>query len=70
MSENIPKEIIGIAKASEWIHIKQFIKALLELTLDTEEEYSFLALNASINNKKHEEYDTQIKDKAQIELLA
>ena len=69
MSESIPKEIIGIAKASEWNHIKHFIKALLELTLDKGEEYSFLALNASINNKKHEEYDTQIKNKDQIQLL-
>ena len=34
-----------------------------------DEEYSFLALNASINNKKHEEYDTQIKNKDQIQLL-
>ena len=69
MSESIPKEIIGIAKASEWNHIKYFIKALLELTLEKGEEYSFLALNASINNKRYEEYDIQIKNKDQIEVL-
>ncbi|MFX1392186.1 MAG: histone H1-like repetitive region-containing protein [Promethearchaeota archaeon] len=70
MSESIPKEIIGIAQASEWNHIKQFLKALLELTIDKKEEYSLIALNASINNKKHEEYDVQIKTKAQIKLLS
>ncbi|MFX0186094.1 MAG: hypothetical protein ACFE8A_00005 [Candidatus Hodarchaeota archaeon] len=69
MSESIPKEIIGIAHESEWNHIKQFLKALLEITLDNDEEYSLIALNASINNKKHEEYDAQIKTKAQIEQL-
>ncbi|MFX1449571.1 MAG: histone H1-like repetitive region-containing protein [Promethearchaeota archaeon] len=70
MSESIPKEIIGIAQASEWNHIKQFLKALLELTIDKKEEYSLIALNASINNKKHDEYDAQIKTKAQIKLLS
>ena len=37
MLESIPKEIIGIAYASEWDNIKQFIKALLSMTLDSEE---------------------------------
>ena len=69
MSENIPREIIGIAKASEWNNIKLFLKAILELTLDSDEEYSLIAHNASINNKKREEYDVQIKTRAQIELL-
>jgi hypothetical protein len=69
MSESIPKEIIGIAYASEWDHIKQFIRALLELTLESEEEYTLIALNALINSKKYEEYDVQIKSKSQIELL-
>ncbi|MHA1257585.1 MAG: hypothetical protein ACTSPS_18510, partial [Promethearchaeota archaeon] len=64
MSEIIPREIIGIAKASEWNNIKLFLKAILELTLDTDEEYSLIAHNASINNKKHEEYDVQIKTRA------
>jgi len=40
MFANIPKEIIGIAYASEWDNIKQFIKALLYMTLNSEEEYS------------------------------
>jgi len=70
MSESIPKEIIGIAYASEWNHIKQFIKALLEMTLNSEEEYSLIVLNAFINNKRYEEYDVQIKSKAQIKLLS
>jgi CTP-dependent riboflavin kinase len=70
MSESIPKEIIGIAYASEWDHIKQFIKALLEITLNSEEEYSLIVLNAFINNKRYEEYDVQIKSKAQIKLLS
>ncbi|MFX1310733.1 MAG: hypothetical protein ACFE8C_13610, partial [Promethearchaeota archaeon] len=69
MSESIPKEIIGITHASEWNHIKQFLKALLELTLDTDELYSLIALNALVNNKKLEEYDAEIKTKAQIDLL-
>jgi hypothetical protein len=69
MSESIPKEIVGIAYASEWDHIKQFIKALIELTLDSDEEYSVIVLNGIINNKKHEEFDVQIKSKAQIKLL-
>jgi histone H1/5 len=69
MSENIPREIIGIVKASEWNNIKLFLKAILELTLDSDEEYSLIAHNASIDNKKREEYDVQIKTKAQIELL-
>lgn len=69
MSESIPKEIIGIAYASEWDNIKQFIKALLELTLDSEEHYSLIALNVFINNKRYEEYDVQIKSKAQIKVL-
>ncbi len=66
MSESIPKEIIGIAKASEWDNIKSFIKALLELTLEKDEEYSLIALNIIINNKKLDEYDTQIKTKDHI----
>ncbi|HEC37682.1 hypothetical protein LCGC14_1075010 [marine sediment metagenome] len=70
MFESIPKEIIGIAYASEWDHIKQFIKALLSMTLDSEEEYSLTALNAIINKKRHEEYNVQIKSKAQIKLLS
>ena len=70
MFESIPKEIIGIAYASEWDHIKQFVKALLSMTLDSEEEYSLIALNAIINNKRYEEYDVQIKSKAQIKLLS
>ncbi len=70
MYESIPKEIIGIAYASEWDHIKQLIKALLNMTLDSEEEYSLIALNAIINNKRYEEYDVQIKSKAQIKLLS
>ncbi len=70
MFESIPKEIIGIAYASEWDHIKQFVKALLEMTLGSEEEYSLIVLNAIINNKKYEEYDIQIKSKAQINLLS
>ena len=69
MSESIPKEIIGIAYASEWDHVKQFIKALLELTLDSESKYSLNALNGIVNNKKYEEYEYQIKSKAQIKLL-
>ena len=70
MFESIPKEIIGIAYASEWNHIKQFIKALLNMTLDSEEKYSLIAFNAIINNKRYEEYDVQIKSKAQIKLLS
>ena len=70
MFESIPKEIIGIAYASEWDHIKQFVKALLEMTLDSEEEYSLIVLNAIINDKKYEEYDVQIKSKAQIKLIS
>jgi hypothetical protein len=69
MSESIPKEIIGIAKASEWNHIKEFIKALLGMTLDEDEEYSLIALNALINNKKLEEYDTKIKTKDEIKII-
>ena len=69
MSESIPKEIIGIAQASEWNNIKAFIKALLEMTLDKDEEYSLIALNASVNNKKLKEYDTQIKTKDQIKII-
>ncbi|MFW9943252.1 MAG: hypothetical protein ACFFFT_19610, partial [Candidatus Thorarchaeota archaeon] len=69
MSESIPKEIIGIAYASEWEHVKQFIKALLELTLDSESSYSLNTLNGIVNNKKYEEYDYQIKSKAQIKFL-
>ena len=70
MFESIPKEIIGIAYASEWDHIKQFVRALLEMTLDSEEEYSLIVLNAIINNKKYEEYDVQIKSKAQFNILS
>ncbi|MHA1985265.1 MAG: hypothetical protein ACW98D_01380 [Promethearchaeota archaeon] len=70
MLESIPKEIIGIAYVSEWDHIKQFVKALLSMTLDSKEEYSLIALNAIINNKRYEEYDVQIKSKAQIKLLS
>ncbi|MHA1473348.1 MAG: hypothetical protein ACTSQW_09660, partial [Promethearchaeota archaeon] len=58
MFESIPKEIIGIAYASEWDHIKQFVKALLEMTLDSEEEYSLIVL------------DVQIKSKAQFNILS
>ena len=70
MFESIPKEIIGIAYASEWDHIKQFIKALLIMTLDSEEYYSLIAVNVIINKKKYEEFDVQIKTKAQINLLS
>jgi len=70
MFESIPKEIIGIAYASEWDHIKQFIIALLDMTLDSEEEYSLIVLNAIINNKRYEEYNIQIKSKAQFNLLS
>jgi len=70
MYESIPKEIIGIAYVSEWDRVKQFIKALLNMTLDSGEEYSLIALNAIINNKGYEEYDVQIKSKAQIKLLS
>ena len=69
MSESIPKEIIGITSASEWNHVKQFLKALLELTLDSEEVYSLIALNALINNNMYDEFDAQITTKAHFEFL-
>ena len=70
MFGNIPKEIIGIAYASEWDNIKQFIQALLHMTLNSEEVYSLIVLNAVINNKKCEEYDVQIKSKDQFKLIS
>ena len=70
MFGNIPKEIIGIAYASEWDNIKQFIQALLHMTLNSEEVYSLIVLNAVINNKKFEEYDVQIKSKAQFNIIS
>jgi hypothetical protein len=70
MFANIPKEIIGIAYASEWDNIKQFIKALLYMTLNSEEEYSLIVINAVINNKRREEYDVQIKSKDQFKLIS
>ena len=66
MTESIPKEIIGIVRASEWPHIKEFTKALLELTLNEDDEYSLSAFNAVINNENIEEYDIQIKNKAHL----
>ncbi len=70
MFESIPKEIIGIAYSSKWDNIKQFIEALLNMTLDSEEKYSLIAFNAIINNKRYEEYDVQIQSKAEIKLLS
>jgi len=70
MFANIPKEIIGIAYASEWDHIKQFIQALLHMTLNSDEPYSLIILNGIINNKRREEYDVQIKSKDQFKILS
>ena len=66
MTESIPKEIIGIVQASEWPHIKEFTKALLEMTLNEDDEYSLSAFNAVINNENIEEYDIQIKNKTDL----
>ncbi len=66
MSEEILREIIGLAKKSKWIQIRSFVKFIIEKTLKKEAGYNLTALDVSINGKKKSKYNVLIKNKQNI----
>ena len=66
MSEELTREIIGLAHKSKWVRVKEFIKLVVEKTLKEDTGYFVLALDAVIKKKRTAEYDILITKKAQI----
>ena len=66
MPEESLREIIGLAKKSKWIQIKDFIKFIIEKTLKKEAGYNLTALDVSINGKNKSKYSALIKNKENI----
>ncbi|UCD00810.1 MAG: hypothetical protein JSV23_07955 [Promethearchaeota archaeon] len=66
MSEELLREIIGLAEKSKWNRVKKFINFIIQKTLKKEAGYQLTALDASINGKKRPKYDIQIRNKENI----
>ncbi len=66
MSEEILREVIGLAQKSKWNQIKRFIKFIIQKTLKKEAGYHLTALDVLINGKKRPKYDILIKNKEKI----
>ena len=66
MSEESLRELIGLAKKSNWIHVKKYIKFIVQKTLKKEAGYNLTALDVSINGKKQSKLMLTIKNKEKI----
>ncbi|MFX1595875.1 MAG: hypothetical protein ACFFBK_07400, partial [Promethearchaeota archaeon] len=66
MSEEILREVIGLAKKAKWIQIKKFIKYIVQKTLKKEKGYNLTALDVSINGKKKPKVEVLINNKEKI----
>ena len=66
MSEESLRELIGLAKKSNWIHVKKYIKFIVQKTLKKEAGYSLTALDVSINGRKQPKLTLAIKNKEMI----
>ncbi|MFX1553717.1 MAG: hypothetical protein ACFFBV_07295 [Promethearchaeota archaeon] len=66
MSEDILREVIGLAQKSKWNKIKRFIKFIIQKTLKKEVGYHLTALDVLINGKKRQKYEILIKNKEKI----
>jgi hypothetical protein len=69
MSEIITREILGIAQKSKWNSLKQFLKKLIDETLNIETGYILIAFDALIGGKTHPEFDYHIKKKENIKRI-
>lgn len=69
MTEIVTREILGIVQKSKWKSLKQLIKDLIHKTLNPDTGYILIALDVSIKNKKHPEFDYHIKNKEDIKKL-
>lgn len=66
MSEEILREVIGLAQKSKWNQVKRFIKFIIQKTLKKEAGYHVTALDVLINGKKRSKYDVIIKNKEKV----
>jgi len=66
MSDEILREVIGLAQKSKWNQIKKFIKFIILKTLKKDAGYSLTALDVLISGKKRPKYDVLIKNKEKI----
>lgn len=66
MSEEILREVIGLAKKSKWNQIKKFIKEIVQKTLKREKGYNLTALDVSLNGKKKPKVEVLINNKEKI----
>lgn len=70
MSEIITtREIIGIAHKSKWKEIKEFIKALVKITLNKEAGYALVVLDGTIQKKRKKEFSYLIQSNNQIKKI-
>ncbi len=69
MSEELTREIIGIAQESCWSEIVQFIKRLIATTLINGSEYTLIVINSIINNKSTKEFSRIIKNVKETKIL-
>ena len=66
MSEESLREVIGLAKKSNWNQIKKYIKFIVQKTLKKEAGYSLTALDVLINGKKQPKLTIAIKNKEDV----
>jgi hypothetical protein len=60
MTEEILREIIGLAPKSKWNKVKQFIVEIVKKTLKNSEGYTLVALDAQIKDKQEPELSLSI----------
>jgi hypothetical protein len=70
MSESLPKEIIALARESNWNEVREFIKNFIDLTLKSDLPYD-ITLIKDVNNDNSEQSvkDYEIKKKSEIKTL-
>jgi hypothetical protein len=66
MSEIITREIIGLARKSEWNKVKEYIKELIKKTLKKNAGYTLIAIDAYINNKEESELSFLIEKNSDL----
>lgn len=66
MSEESLRELIGLARKSNWNHVKKGIKFIIQKTLKKGAGYNLTALDVSINGKKQPKLTIAIKNNEKV----
>ncbi|MBD3343210.1 MAG: hypothetical protein GF353_29205 [Candidatus Lokiarchaeota archaeon] len=69
MTEELTREIIGIANRSKWKKVKTFIISLLKKTLKEDAGYVIVVLDGIVNKKKVSEHNFTINSKREVEKI-